>query len=100
MAPAAKVTIGTTANPTPTLVATPFPPRHPKKTLKLLPITVANPANTKAHSLTPKRSAMRIASIAFKGSAKTTATAGHRPTERKTLVAPMLPEPTFWISTP
>ena len=91
---------GSSTAMTPKLVATPLPPRNPRKGLKLCPTTAATPHSAATGSSRCRARAMTTASTPLRMSKIATASAGPLPSERSTLVAPLLPLPTCRISTP
>ena len=91
---------GSMTTNTPRVVATPLPPRKRRKTLKPLPMTAAMAETTTHHGSSPSRVGTITAATPFRGSISMTASAGHGPTERRTLVAPMFPEPAVRMSMP
>lgn len=86
----------------PKLVATPLPPLNFKKGVQLWPQTANRPARIMLLSPACGRTARSITAgkNPFKKSKINTSTPHWRPATRKTLVAPMLPEPHSRMSAP
>lgn len=92
----ASAPIHETTNNTPSVVATPLPPRNFKKTLQLWPST----AKPESHRGAPNPRVANPAATPFPMSKTNAKTPQGSPADRATLVAPGLPEPTFWMSMP
>jgi hypothetical protein len=84
----------------PKLVATPFPPLNLKKIVQLCPTMQKTAARTKRYSEeSGKKNLKMLGEInPFKKSRINTKIPHFLPTTRKTLVAPILPEPNFLMS--
>ncbi len=94
-------TAGDKPNSTPAEVATPLPPLKFSQGENTCPATAAIPVSTEVASPACRNSAAnQTANHPFRASKRKTKYPHFFPRTRPTLVAPMLPLPFFWMSTP
>ena len=84
----------------PTAVATPFPPRNPKKSGKTWPRIAATAAAPSQRGSYVTVRIRRTAATPFRMSSAATVRASGFPDVRRTFVPPALPEPTVRMSMP